>query len=133
MVDGEGENSMFLGQGKNGRLGLRGKLKKLIDEPVPLGVPMSKPWLADPNEVPYERKHLKYDPSDWVDVDPQHTTSGICWGLAIFRDRHVTQILLLDEVDINIGVFKRDGVANLSIERYSLLFGGAVEKDIEII
>lgn len=135
MVDGDSEENMYLGQGKNGRIGLSGKLKRLKYEHMS----HSKSWLADPDKTPYDTKQPKYNCNDEVSIDRRIAITRICWALAISRAngdddvRCCTELLMLEEVNKDEGTFKRIGVASLSVERYSLLFGNTIERDIELL
>ncbi|KAH8592585.1 heterokaryon incompatibility protein-domain-containing protein [Bisporella sp. PMI_857] len=135
IVDGDDEDNMFFGQGKNGRIGLCGKLKRLKYEYVPYSIS----WLGDPDQVPYNAARPALQWQDRVNIDRKVAVSRVCWGLAISQAniddiaRCSTEVLVLEEVNKNREVFKRCGTATLSFERYSRLFEGIGEKDIEIV
>ncbi|KAF4633976.1 hypothetical protein G7Y89_g4137 [Cudoniella acicularis] len=138
IVDADEEDSMFLGQCKNARIRLRGKLKKLRYEADPYS---SKPWLTDLYQVPYDAARLSFHWQDTVDVDRERQKSRLCWSLAISQcyfglsksALSWINILLLEEVDERKGIFKRCDAGTLFFERYSRFFEGVSERSIEII
>ena len=132
-VEADDEDNRFLGQVKNAKIGLHGKLKELR-----YCFQNWKRWLSDCDQ----QRHGQHPPEDTFSnnryVDWGKYRSRLCWGMLISKDTTLKgrvrfNLLLLEERDRSQLVFARCGVADLDNKTYLELFEGATEESIQII
>lgn len=140
-VDVDSEEAKFLGHSESARIGLLGNLKKLTyrTNASPYGSCIR--WIIDAGaefcgEPEYHSQEEAF--LDGESYDGQSVSIDF-WGFAISVSTDYSeaswfyQLLLLEEVGEEKLVFKRRGVAILSVSRFDELFGTAKEESIVLI